>query len=255
MANEDDRRRDLASLAGWFRESAHTVFFTGAGMSTESGLPDFRSSRGLWRRDRRFEQLACVEAIEHDWDEFVAFYRFRIEQLARYRPHRGHVRIAAWQRRGLVHALVTQNVDGFHEAAGSPQVANLHGTLGRVRCHDCGAEREAESFLRDDGTRCRRCGGRMRPAVVLFGEALPEAALAAAFAASERARLFVVLGSSLLVSPANALPEVAKSRGARLVIVNREPTPLHPIADLVFGDAIGETLEALDELLASEPAG
>jgi NAD-dependent deacetylase len=221
------------------------VFFTGAGMSTESGLPDFRSSGGLWRQNRRFEELASVEALESEYDEFTAFYRWRIEQLAKFRPHRGHERVAAWEHEGLVHTLITQNVDGFHERAGSPSPLNLHGTLRRVRCRDCAKERDADTFLTPTGTSCADCGGRMRPAVVLFGEALPEATLSSAFQASGRATLFVVLGSSLLVSPANSLPTLAKRAGATLVIVNRDPTPLHDAADLTFDRPIGETLEAV----------
>ena len=233
------------TFARWLRDSRFTAFFTGAGMSTESGLPDFRSAGGLWRQNRRFEEMASIDALASDYEEFAAFYRWRIEQLAGFRPHRGHQRIAAWQGEGLVHALITQNVDGFHEQAGSPSPINLHGTLGRVRCQQCADERDSKTFLEPDGGRCSACGGRMRPAVVLFGEMLPQVALGAARAASEQATLFVVLGSSLVVAPANTLPLIAKRHGAKLVIVNREPTPLHRMADLTADGVIGETLEAV----------
>jgi NAD-dependent deacetylase len=237
------------TLARWLRESRFTVFFTGAGMSTESGLPDFRSAGGLWR-NRRFSELASVDALASDYEAHAAFYRWRIGELERFAPHRGHERIAAWQRQGLVHALITQNVDGFHERAGSSPPLNLHGTLALVRCHDCGAERPAATFLAPEGAACARCGGRMRAGVVLFGEALDEPTLAAAFAASRRATLFVVLGSSLVVSPANLLPEAAVRAGARLVIVNREATPLDGDAQLVIDAAIGATLEEVAAALA-----
>jgi NAD-dependent deacetylase len=238
----------ISTFARALVESRHTVFFTGAGMSTESGLPDFRSSGGLWRQGRRFEELASVDALDAHYDEFVEFYRWRIRELEKYAPHRGHERIAAWEKRGLVHALVTQNVDGFHERAGNAAPINLHGTISQVHCHSCRAKKSARTFLDDNGTRCA-CGGKMRPSVVLFGEMLPEDALDKAAASSRRATLFVVLGSSLVVSPANTLPLVAKRAGSKLVIVNREPTPLHDLADLTFDGAIGETLAAVDEAI------
>lgn len=247
----------VVELAKWLRESKYTTIFTGAGMSTESppidpnstesGLPDFRSSGGLWTNNRRFEELASVEALRREYPQFVGFYRWRIEQLRQYQPHVGHRIIAGWQREGRVKALVTQNVDGFHSLAGSPDVIELHGTLRKIRCQGCGREDAAESFLTEAGITCATCGGRMRPAVVLFGEALPEGALEAAASASEKADLFIVLGSSLLVSPANWFPQMAKQAGARLVIINRDPTPLDHLADLRLMGAIGETLAAVCE--------
>jgi NAD-dependent deacetylase len=257
--------------------SAHpgAVVFTGAGMSTESGLPDFRSnnlgtlggfpnppallrgeqssptphaSGGLWKQNRRFEELASVDALENDYDEHVAFYRWRIEMLAGHEPNDGHRVIAEWQRRGLIGAVVTQNVDGFHTRAGAHGVLELHGTLSVVRCQRCGAERPAAEFLQAAGLTCA-CGGKRRPGVVLFGEALPLATLRAAQIAATRAPLFIVLGSSLAVAPANMLPEAAVTAGAPLVIVNRDPTPLDRIATLVINASIGETLRAADRLL------
>jgi NAD-dependent deacetylase len=224
------------------------VVFTGAGMSTESGLPDFRSNGGLWKQSRRFEELASREALETDYDEHVAFYRWRIEMLAGHAPHDGHRVIAGWQRRGLAGPIVTQNVDGFHTRAGATNVLELHGTLTLVRCDRCGTERPATEFLEAAGLTCA-CGGKRRPGVVLFGEALPAATLRAAWLAAERASLFIVLGSSLAVAPANLLPEAAVRAGAPLVIVNRDPTPLDDIATLVINESIGETLRAVDRLL------
>ena len=119
------------------------VVFTGAGMSTESGLPDFRSNGGLWTKNRRFEELASVEALETDYDEHVAFYRWRIEMLAAHAPNDGHRVVADWQRRGLIGTIVTQNVEGFHTRAGAAGVLELHGTLTNVRCDRCGVERPA----------------------------------------------------------------------------------------------------------------
>jgi len=224
------------------------VVFTGAGMSTESGLPDFRSNGGLWKQNRRFEELASRDALETDYDEHVAFYRWRIEMLAGHEPNDGHRVVADWQRRGLVATVVTQNVDGFHTRAGATGVLELHGTLANVRCDRCGSERPAAEFLAAAGLTCP-CGGKRRPGVVLFGEALPAETLRAAWLAAERAPLFIVLGSSLAVAPANLLPEAAAGAGAPLVIVNRDPTPLDRMATLVINASIGETLRAVDRLL------
>jgi NAD-dependent deacetylase len=216
-------------------------------MSTESGLPDFRSAGGLWRNNRRFEELASTEALAFSYDEFVAFYRWRIVELAKYGPHEGHRVLARWQQRGLVQALITQNVDGFHQRAGSPRPFQLHGGLDHVRCNRCGQEEPAAVFL--ERTACAACGGKLRPGVVLFGEMLPREDFDGADRAARAADLFIVLGSSLLVSPANTLPQLAKARGARLVIVNHDPTPLDGLADLVLNEAIGPTLAAVDALL------
>ncbi len=239
---------DIQRLAGWLRASTHPCVFTGAGMSTESGLPDFRSAGGMWRSGRAFEDLASLHALAHHADEFVAFYRWRIEMVAAHQPHAGHAVLARWQAAGRLGALITQNVDGYHEAAGSVDPINLHGSLRVVRCRDCGAEAMAAAFLVDGGERCG-CGGPRRPGVVLFGEALPLHALERADAAARRADLFIVLGSSLLVSPANHFPRSAKQHGAKLVIVNHDPTPLDGLADMVLPGPIGEVLAAVDALL------
>jgi NAD-dependent deacetylase len=240
---------DTAELARLLGAHRRAVVFTGAGMSTESGLPDFRSNGGLWKQNRRFEELASRDALEADYDEHVAFYRWRIEMLAGHQPNDGHRVVADWQRRGLVATVVTQNVDGYHTHAGATGVLELHGTLAHVRCDRCGDQRPAAAFLEAAGLTCA-CGGKRRPGVVLFGEALPPDTLRAAWMAAERAPLFLVLGSSLAVSPANLLPEAAVRAGAPLVIVNRDPTPLDRIATLVINASIGETLRTADRLLA-----
>ena len=236
---------DIKRLAEWMSSSRYTTIFSGAGMSTESGLPDFRSAGGLWKQNRRFEELASISALTHDFPEFVEFYRWRIRMLQGVEPHAGHRRIAEWQREGRVHALITQNVDGLHSRAGSPEAIELHGSLRRIRCQRCGAEADSERFLSDEGTHCECCGGKMRPGVVLFGEVLPEDALRKAQEASERSELFIALGSSLQVSPANYFPQIAKSKGARLVILNQGPTALDALADLRLDGVIGEILERL----------
>jgi NAD-dependent deacetylase len=242
-----------AQLARLLAAHRSAVVFTGAGMSTESGLPDFRSNGGLWKQNRRFEELASRDALETDYDEHVAFYRWRIEMLAGHAPNDGHRVVADWQKRGLVSTIVTQNVDGFHTSAGADAVLELHGTLTKVLCDRCGEEAPAAEFLQASGLACA-CGGKRRPGVVLFGESLPTPTLRAAWMAAERASLFIVLGSSLAVAPANLLPEAAAAAGAPLVIVNRDPTPLDHRATLVIHASIGETLRAADRLLLDQIA-
>lgn len=238
--------KTIESLAKAIQNSPSTAVFTGAGMSTESGLPDFRSSQGLWGKYRP-EDLASIDALNRNFDNFVDFYRKRISTLGEVKPHRGHELIAQWESRGLVKGVITQNVDGLHQAAGSAVVYELHGTLKKVRCQSCGREFPSEDF--SDQSTCERCGGKLRPGVVLFGEMLPEDALADAIALAEDCHLFLVLGSSLAVSPANYLPERAKGKGAGLYIINRDPTPLDYMADGVINDSIGKVLEAVEGII------
>lgn len=229
-------------------------FLTGAGMSTEAGLPDFRSQGGLWQH-QPFEHLASTEALAHDFAAFTEFYRWRLRMVLAHEPHGGHRALAR-----LLHAhpgwsLATQNVDGYHEAAaealGLPERPwALHGRLRALRCEGCGAPQEVAGYLEGPGGAwCQACGGKQRVGVVLFGEALPQAELEGAWAAAQGARLCVVLGSSLQVSPANQLPLVAQRAGASLAIVNQGPTTLDRQADLKVEAPLGPTLEALEALL------
>ncbi|MBB6283953.1 NAD-dependent deacylase [Geobacillus subterraneus] len=236
------------TIASWLAESHRTVVLTGAGMSTESGLPDFRSPRtGLWARFNPSE-LATVEALYHRRESFMEFYQYRIRTLQQCQPHDGHRLLADWERRRIVQTIVTQNVDGFHQQAGSRRVIELHGSLGTVHCQQCGRKQPSHVYLR--GIVACECGGVLRPSVVLFGEPLPETAINEAWEAARQADLFLVLGSSLQVSPANQLPLVAKRNGAKFVIINWEPTELDPLADAVIHQRkIGEVLKEFDEQL------
>ncbi|MGC4095439.1 MAG: NAD-dependent deacylase [Polyangiaceae bacterium] len=242
---------DSHTFASMLRNARRAVVFTGAGMSTESGLPDFRSGDGLWKQNRRFQELASTDALEHLYPEFVEFYRFRIRMLDGVRPNTGHTILAGWQRAGIVQSIITQNVDGLHENAGCRDVLGLHGSLRRIRCRGCSSDMPSSAFLEEAGTRCGRCRDVMRPSVVLYGEALDSRTLDEAVAQSRAADLFVVLGSSLSTSPANSLPRLAMEAGAPLVIVNREPTPLSSLAALDVRGRIGATLTAVDQLLGA----
>ncbi|MDQ0154470.1 NAD-dependent protein deacylase [Robertmurraya andreesenii] len=231
-------------LKKWLQESNYTVVFTGAGMSTESGLPDFRSSNGMWKK-KDPSKIASTDALNHNVEEFIEFYRERVIGVKEYQPHRGHYILAEWEQKGLLQSIITQNVDGFHHAAGSKQVAELHGTLQKLHCQRCGKQFDSSEYLHGDYY-CK-CGGVLRPSIILFGESLPEEAFHLALEESERAELFIVLGSSLTVTPANQFPLIAKENGAKLVIVNQEPTPFDHYSDLVIHDKkIGELLQELE---------
>lgn len=236
---------ELQALRQWLKESTNTVVFTGAGMSTESGLPDFRSrTSGLWGNRNPLE-LASVTAMDDNRYEFIEFYRDRIENFRHCQPNSGHDILAKWEKEGLVHAIITQNVDGFHHEAGNQKVTELHGSLRSCHCTDCGEDYPINRFL-EDSVMCE-CGGFIRPSVVLFGERLSEETLIQAVSGSTKADLFIVLGSSLTVSPANFFPMEAKEAGAKLVIINMEPTQLDDMADLVIHNRkISEVLQKVD---------
>lgn len=237
----------MVELLDMLQNAEHTIVFTGAGMSTESGLPDFRSpGRGLWAKFNP-DELANVNALQNNTEEFIDFYRARLEAIADYGQHAGHRILAKWENVGLVQGVITQNVDGFHHDAGSDNVMELHGTFQKFYCHSCGAEYDRQAFL-DGKNACDHCGGVIRPGIVLFGETLARETFMKAEAETLKADLFIVLGSSLSVSPANMFPALAKENGASLVIVNREPTPFDDYADYIVRDkSIKQMLTACDE--------
>lgn len=231
-----------AQLAQLIRQARHFVAFTGAGASTESGLPDFRSAQGLWRTLP--QEMASVEFMERHFDQFIDFYQQRLARLRGAQPNRVHRILAKWEREGLLKAVITQNVDGLHQRAGSVQVIPLHGDLDTCRCHACGRVYGADA-LRE---RYCPCGGRLRPNVVLFGEMLPRDAWIRAHIEASSCDLMLVVGSSLEVYPAASLPELVADRGT-LVIINRDPTPLDHQARLVFHETAGDVLERVDRYL------
>ncbi|MGE3297788.1 MAG: NAD-dependent deacetylase [Porticoccaceae bacterium] len=224
------------------------VVFTGAGISTESGIPDFRSPGGIWSRYKPvlFDDFLRSEGARRDaWRLKFTFD----ESLRAALPNRGHRAVAELVRREVVTHVITQNVDGLHQAAGVPdaQVIELHGNTTYAHCLDCGERHDLApiraAFLRDETLPiCGRCGGLVKTATISFGQAMPEDAMARAAQATLACDLFLVLGSSLVVHPAADFPARAKREGARLAIVNREPTPLDSLADLVMHAAIGTAL-------------
>jgi NAD-dependent deacetylase len=233
-------------LLQWLKESRYTVILTGAGMSTESGLPDFRSAGSGLSNTMDYGRIASTEALNQHVNEFIEFYRSRVMGLKECKPHAGHYILADWERRGIIRSIITQNVDGFHQQAGSRNVAELHGTLQQVHCQECGRAFPNDEYI-DEHYRCSDCGGILRPSIILFGEMLPEKAIDFAAAEAEKADLFIVLGSSLSVTPANQFPLIAKQNGAKLAIVNMEPTDLDFYSDEVInGKKVGELLKELD---------
>jgi len=242
--------REIAGLARVIARARRAVVFTGAGISTESGIPDFRSPGGIWTRMAPIDFsdfLVSEEARRETWRR-----RFAMEDTFRAAaPNRGHRAVAELVRRGTAAAVVTQNIDGLHQASGIPEerVVELHGNTTYAYCLDCKARYELDvlrlAFERD-GTApsCVDCGGYVKTATISFGQAMPADAMRRAGSETRAADLFIVAGSSLVVYPAAAFPELAKRNGATLVILNREPTGLDAIADLVLNRSIGETLGA-----------
>ncbi len=222
--------------------SKYTVVFTGAGMSTESGLPDFRSAaKGLWKIKDPIK-YASVDALYNNQDDFAKFYQTRIEDLLKYKPHKGHYILADLENKGKIKSIITQNVDGYHKDAGSKNIIELHGKIYELHCLSCGTVYPCDRYIKEGGTKCD-CGGFIRPSIVLFGEGLPSDAMDKAYEESMKADLFIVLGSSLSVSPANQYPIIAKRNGAKLAIINMEPTIMDSYFDLVINNqSIGEYL-------------
>lgn len=236
---------------GWIAESRNIVAFTGAGISTESGIPDFRSPNGVWARNRMIQYSEFVSSR----DGRIEYWRQKVESWPAMReaqPNAGHRAFVELERQGKLRAMITQNIDGLHQRAGqSPDlVIELHGTTVEAGCLDCGARIPMDAAVArvaagDIAPECERCGGYLKPATISFGQAMPEREMARAFELARACEVFIVAGSSLVVQPAAMLPVVAKQSGARLILINRTPTPLDEIADCVLRDEIGRVLPAL----------
>jgi NAD-dependent deacetylase len=230
----------VSELATLLRERQPCVVLTGAGISTESGIPDFRSPTGIWARYDPMK-YATIDAFRRDPARVWEFYALRLDALARAEPNAGHRALAELERRGLVRAVVTQNIDGLHQRAGSEQVIEVHGSIRTAECLSCGEETGLDRAM----PRCPRCGEIMKPGVVMFGELLPEGAMERAAELARSAGLLLVVGSALEVYPVASLPEETLSAGGALAIVNRGSTPYDGRADLKVDAGAGETLTRL----------
>jgi len=238
----------VAELAALLRERQPCLVLTGAGVSTESGIPDFRSPSGIWAEVDPFE-VASIQAFRRDPERVWAFYRRRIHLLLDAEPNPGHHALAELERRGLVQAIVTQNIDTLHARAGSRDVVEVHGSIRRAVCLQCLWSEPAERVLAQLEERavplCPHCGEVLKPGVTMFGELLPPEAMERAVELARGAALVLVVGSSLEVWPAAGLPLEARA----FAIVNRGPTALDDRALVKIDAGAGETLSAMVEAL------
>lgn len=246
---------ELVSTAAEVIASAKSlVALTGAGVSAESGIPTFRGRDGLWRRYKP-EELATPEAFERDPRLVWEWYKWRMEIVFKARPNPAHEALAELERLGVLKCIITQNVDGLHQRAGSKCVIELHGSLWRVRCTTCGYKSRVEEPPREILPRCPVCGGLLRPDVVWFGELLPKAAIEHAFRLAMECDVMLVVGTSGVVLPAGLLPVAAKQHGARIVEVNADESAITNIADVFVeapaGIALPRIVEKVKAILRS----
>jgi NAD-dependent deacetylase len=240
----------IESVATWVNDSDSIVALTGAGISTDSGIPDFRGPQGVWTRDPKAERLSNIHEYMADPDVRKLSWRGRVDHPAwRAQPNTGHRALVALEQRGKLHALVTQNIDGLHQLAGqSPaKVIEVHGTMRDVMCMACGWRGPSGPVL--DRVRageadppCRTCGGILKSATISFGQALVPEVITAAVDAAENADLLLAIGTSLQVYPVAGLVPLAKAAGARVVIVNGKRTPFDEQVDAVIRAPIGDVL-------------
>jgi NAD-dependent deacetylase len=252
---EDRLTKQIEQIAQWITESRRTVAFSGAGLSTESGIPDFRSPGGVWDRynpeDFYFQNFLASEASrEKYWQMATEMY----EPMKKAQPNLAHLAIAEMEKLGKLDCVITQNIDGLHFKAGNSEekVIQLHGTAMYVSCLNCGKKYDRDEIqerLRK-GLKvpyCDDCHGPLKPATISFGQSMPERETQEAYHRSSLCDLFIVIGSSLVVQPAASMPLVAKRNGAKLVIINRDPTPYDDMADRVIHGQAGPTMASIME--------
>jgi NAD-dependent deacetylase len=247
----------LPEIASWIRDASRVVVLTGAGISTESGIPDFRGPQGVWTKNPEAEKMATLQYYMSDPEIRKRAWRTRADHEAwKAKPNAGHVALADLERKGRVHTLVTQNVDGLHQAAGSSadRIVEIHGTMREVMCMSCGERAAMERALArvragEEDPTCRTCGGILKSATISFGQNLIPEDLDRSFTAAAGADLFMAVGTSLVVYPVADLPRVALENGARLLIMNAEATPYDRFAAAVVRDRLGDVLPRLVELV------
>ena len=241
----------VSELSRLVRAARRGVAFTGAGISTESGIPDFRGPQGVWNTETPVyyqDFMASREARMRAWERTARMFK----RCSEARPNAGHLAIAELQRRGHIGTVVTQNIDGLHHDAGSTNVIELHGTNRYAACQMCWkdwpiAEIVARWEQGDTAPECDSCGGPIKTRTISFGQSMPVREMERAAEVSMAADLYISIGSSLVVEPAASFPRLAKQAGARLVIVNNQETPLDDMADLVIREQIGPTLTLVIE--------
>lgn len=247
----------LDHVAGWIRDAGRVMALTGAGISTESGIPDFRGPNGVWTRNPAAEKLSTLSHYMADPEVRAESWRLRLDHPAwRATPNAGHAALAELERRGRLHCLVTQNIDGLHlDAGSSPAITiEIHGTMREVVCMRCGERAPMQRALDrvrggEEDPACRTCGGILKSATISFGQSLVAADLERAQVEAGRCDVFLAVGTSLGVYPAAALPAIALHFGARLVIFNGEPTPYDEPAAAVLREPLGTILPRLVALV------
>jgi NAD-dependent deacetylase len=248
---------ELDKIAGWLRNARYVTVLTGAGISTESGIPDFRGPQGVWTKNPAAEKTATLQYYLSDPAVRRQAWQNRVtSEMWTAAPNLAHRALVDLEHKERLQALVTQNVDGLHHAAGqSPGIViEIHGNVREAKCMACewrGPLHETLERVRagEDDPGCTACGGILKSATISFGENLVPADLQRSQVAAGRADVFLAIGTSLAVFPAAGLPEIALRNGARLVILNAEETPFDPVADVVVRDRLGETLPALVALV------
>jgi NAD-dependent deacetylase len=240
-------------LPGWLASARRICVLTGAGISTDSGIPDYRGPNGVWTRDPDAEKLVTLSYYVHDPEIRRKAWRMRSDlRVGEVQPNAGHLALVELERQGRLRALLTQNIDGLHQAAGSsPElVLELHGTIHEVECLSCRARTTMASAMQrmdagDPDPACLDCGGILKSATISFGQLLDAEVIDAAARAAADCDVFLAVGTSLQVHPAAGLVDVAAGSGARVVVVNAEPTPYDWTADLVVREPIGTALPRL----------
>ena len=237
--------QELETLKDWINHSDNIVFFGGAGVSTESGIPDFRSVDGLYNQQYDYppETILSHTFFRRNTEEFYRFYRAKMLALDA-KPNAAHKKLAQWEQEGKLKAVVTQNIDGLHPAAGSKMVYELHGSVHRNYCQKCGAFYDARYMLESKGIpKCEKCGGIIKPDVVLYEEGLDDATMRGAIRAISHADVLIIGGTSLTVYPAAGL--IDYYNGNKLVLINKSVTPMDSRADLLVQGPIGEIFSQL----------
>ncbi len=249
----EDFERLVTVVRGWIEAAERVVVLTGAGVSTDSGIPDFRGPQGVWTRNPEAEKQSTIQHYVADPEVRRRAWRSRLESPAwSAQPNAGHRALVALERRGKLDTLITQNIDGLHQAAGSSpeRVVEVHGTMREVVCLDCGQRAPMERALArvragEDDPPCRTCGGILKSATISFGQSLVPEDLRRAELAARRCDLMLAVGTKLSVWPVAGVVPVAKDSGARVVIVNAEPTEMDGMADAVLRGSIGDILPRL----------
>ena len=248
----------IEKIATWLSNSDTAIAFTGAGISTESDIPDFRSPNGVWAKYQPvyFQNfLESAEARRQYWQQKSEGHT----DIVNASPNSGHVTLAKWEHLGHLRGVITQNIDGLHQQAQTGNVLELHGTAREVSCLGCGYRADADPYVKqflatDLVPDCPECGGILKHATISFGQNLSSDVLETAADWCRQTDLMFALGSSLVVTPAADLPRLAKQSGARLVIINHQPTPLDSLADVVIHQSIGEAVTQIDSQLSPHSA-